>query len=367
MTAAASSPAAALRFDVALTPPDLSPWLSGNTGLPGFTTHDSGVAGPHVGLVALIHGNEIAGAIVLDRLLRERLRPRRGRLTFGFANLDAFGQFDRMHPTASRFVDEDMNRLWDDAVLQGNRRSRELDRVRAMRPMVESFDILLDLHSMLWPSEPLLLCGSSAKGRALASSIGAPGLVVADVGHASGRRLIDFDRFTDPGHPAAAVLLESGQHWQPDSVIMTEAAVAGLCRHAAAVCPGDPGDHRVHGQFQLCAALSRRRGGAAGGYADRYGRHPGNPHSARRLPADHAQLAPQPRPHGGEVSQGQARGSAALVLSMDPLGPQAPAGPCPRRGGQSPWPWLHTRPRAAAAHTASLAKGSGPCRPDRCR
>jgi predicted deacylase len=230
MVAAVPS-AAALRFEVALAPPDLSPWLAGNTGLAGFTSWDSGVAGPHVGLVALIHGNEIAGAVVLDRLLRERLRPRMGRLTFGFANLDAFLQFDPMHPTASRFVDEDMNRLWDDAVLGGNRRSRELDRVRAMRPMVESFDILLDLHSMLWPSEPLLLCGSSAKGRRLASSIGAPGLVVADAGHASGRRLIDFARFTDPDDPAAAALLESGQHWQPDSVTMTEAAVAGLMRH----------------------------------------------------------------------------------------------------------------------------------------
>jgi predicted deacylase len=222
--------ATSLRFDVALAPPELSPWLAGNTGLAGFTTLGSGVTGPHVGLVSLIHGNEIAGAIVLERLLRNGLRPARGRLTFGFANLDAFARFDASHPTASRFVDEDMNRLWDDDVLDGNRQSRELDRARAMRPMIDSFDILLDLHSMLWPSEPLLLSGSSAKGRALAAGIGTPSLVVADHGHASGRRLIDYRRFTDPDQHAAAALLESGQHWQPDSVAMTEAAVAGLLR-----------------------------------------------------------------------------------------------------------------------------------------
>jgi hypothetical protein len=102
-----------------------------------------------------------------------------------------------------------------------------------MRPMIDSFDILLDLHSMLWPSEPLLLCGSAARGRALAASIGTPALVVADHGHASGRRLIDYARFTDPAQHAAAVLLESGQHWVADSVTMTEAAVAGLLRSQA--------------------------------------------------------------------------------------------------------------------------------------
>ena len=44
----------------------------------GFTTRDSGVAGPHVALLAITHGNEIAGAIVLDRLLEAQLTPTRG-------------------------------------------------------------------------------------------------------------------------------------------------------------------------------------------------------------------------------------------------------------------------------------------------
>jgi predicted deacylase len=221
----------ALHFEVNLVAPDVSAWREGNTGVPGFITRDSGAPGPHVGLVSLIHGNEIAGAIVLDRLLRSGLTPKRGRLTFGFANLDAFERFDPIHPTASRFVDEDMNRVWDRAVLDGNRESRELARARQMRPLVESFDILLDLHSMLWPSEPLLLCGSAARGRHLAGAIGSPALVVADHGHESGRRLIDHVCFTSPATTAAAALLEAGEHWQRDSVTTTEATVSGLLHH----------------------------------------------------------------------------------------------------------------------------------------
>ena len=44
-------------FAVELLPPDLSAWRDGNTGVRGFTTLDSGVAGPHVAVVSLMHGN----------------------------------------------------------------------------------------------------------------------------------------------------------------------------------------------------------------------------------------------------------------------------------------------------------------------
>ena len=62
-------------FDVRLTAPDIGPWIAGNTGVPGFTTRVAHADGPHIALLAISHGNEIAGAIVLERLLREGLRP----------------------------------------------------------------------------------------------------------------------------------------------------------------------------------------------------------------------------------------------------------------------------------------------------
>ena len=136
-------------------------------------------------------------------------------------------RFDPAQPTASRFVDEDMNRLWDLAVLEGPGQSSELVRARAFRPLVEAADVLLDLHSMLWPSDPLILCGPSARGRALAARIGTPAMVVADDGHASGRRLIDYARFTGPGE-AAAVLVEAGQHWEADTAAAMRRTVDAL-------------------------------------------------------------------------------------------------------------------------------------------
>ncbi len=218
-------------FEVRITRPDLEPWRTGNAGVPGFTTHAARAAGPHVLLLSLMHGNEFAGATVLAGLLRAGLRPLRGRLTFGFANLAAFDTFDPDNPTASRFIDEDLNRVWDPALLDGPRRSVELARAREMRAAVEAADVVLDLHSMLWPSDPLILSGGMLRSRALALAIGAPALVVADHGHVAGPRLIDHPRFADPGGHACAVLAEAGQHWEAATVEMAAASVAGLLRH----------------------------------------------------------------------------------------------------------------------------------------
>lgn len=239
-------------FVVALGAPDLSPWRAGNTGIPGFTTATAPEPGPAVLLLALMHGNEIAGAIALDRLLRAGLIPRRGRLTLGFANLAAFDRFDPAHPTASRFIDEDLNRVWDPALLDGPRNSAELARARQIRPAIEAADIVLDLHSMLWPSDPLILCGTTAKGRALAAALGTPELVVADQGHQTGPRLIDYPRFADPSLPAAACLVEAGQHWQPDTVEIMASAIDALLRHAGM----SGGEAPTPGRSPRCAEVT---------------------------------------------------------------------------------------------------------------
>lgn len=217
-------------FEVRLAPPDLGEWLAGNTGIPGVTTLESGRPGPHLALTALMHGNEFSGAIALERLLRSGFHPRTGRLSCVFMNIEAFLRFDPCRPTVSRFVDEDMNRLWDDAVLNGPRRSLELDRAREVWSLLSSVDVVLDLHSMLWPSDPVTLCGLPDKGRGFALEIGGPGVVVADRGHDNGRRLIDHPRFSDPGTPYVGVLIEAGQHWEPETVEIAWDSVQGALR-----------------------------------------------------------------------------------------------------------------------------------------
>ena len=132
--------------------------------------------------------------------------------------MDAYLRFDPGNPFASRFVDEDFNRLWADDVLSGPRDSAELRRARELRPLVDQVDLLLDIHSMQQCNAPLMMCGPSMKGRELATSLGAPVHVVADSGHAAGKRMRDYAPFVDPSSPRNALLVECGQHWKRASV-----------------------------------------------------------------------------------------------------------------------------------------------------
>ena len=235
-----TSPTPLPDFEVRISAPDLYDWRAGNTGIPGVTTRDSGKPGPHAALLGVTHGNEIAGAIALDRLLRDGLTPTAGRISFVFCNLSAYDRFDPAQPTASRFVDEDLNRIWDESMLDGPRQSIELNRARELRPLIDTVDVLLDIHSMLWDADPLMLCGSSARGRDLARRTGSPPLIVADAGHANGKRIIDYTRFVDPGTTCSANLVEAGQHWQPSTVATALDCIAGLLRSLGMVAADAP-------------------------------------------------------------------------------------------------------------------------------
>ena len=203
-----------LRYNVELTPPDISAYRAGNTGIDYVTTLTATEPGPHVAVLGLTHGNEICGAIAIDKLFRADVRPRRGKLTLGFNNVAAYQEFDARYPIASRYIDEDFNRLWSPATLDGPRRSSELERARAIRPIVDAADYLLDLHSMQYATAPLMLAGILDKSRALARQVGIPEIIMCDAGHAAGPRMRDYGGFGDPASPKAALLIEAGQHWE---------------------------------------------------------------------------------------------------------------------------------------------------------
>jgi predicted deacylase len=194
--------------------PDIERWQAGNTGVPFVWTFPSERPGPHVTIQALTHGNEVCGAISNDWLLREGFRPTRGTLTLTFANVAAYRTFSPADPYTSRCVDEDFNRLWTADNLDGPRRTSDLARARELRPLYDTTEYLLDLHSMTDPCAPLILAGQQQKGIELAFAIGVPQHVIVDAGHKSGRRLRDYAAFDDPESPRNALLVECGQHWE---------------------------------------------------------------------------------------------------------------------------------------------------------
>lgn len=204
--------------------PDISAWRDGNTGTPGVWRFDSGVAGRHVMISALVHGNELCGAWALKGLLDAGVRPQQGVLTLAFCNLDAFDRFDSAHPDASRLVEEDLNRQW---LVERMAAANTLERRRAgaLRPFVEQADWLLDLHSMHEPSPPLVLTGLPVRNLELARQMRALEHIVIDAGHQDGVRMRDFGRFGEDGatdNGTRSLLVECGFHGDPASRMVAQ-------------------------------------------------------------------------------------------------------------------------------------------------
>ncbi len=216
---------------IELLPPDISGWRQGNTGVDWVHTVSGTAPGPRVLVQALTHGNEICGAIALHWLLQHieatGWRPQQGQLTLAFANVAAYQRFDPAQPFHSRFVDEDLNRVWADEVLGGPRDSLEIRRARALRPFVDEAQWLLDIHSMGEPGQPLMVCGTLDKNAACARRLGTPATLLIDTGHPAGLRMIERGRFGDPAAPECALLVECGQHWEAGAA---EVAIDTLVR-----------------------------------------------------------------------------------------------------------------------------------------
>jgi predicted deacylase len=225
MTAPARVPAIEVEF------PDIAAWAAGNTGTPYVWRFEADRPGPRVTIQALTHGNEVCGAISNDWLLRQGVRPVRGTLTITFGNVEAYARFNAADPFASRCVDEDFNRLWTADVLDGPRQSRDLARARALRPVYDDTDYLLDLHSMTDPCPPLALAGRQRKGLELAQAVGIPAHIIIDAGHAAGKRLRDYAGFDDPATERNALLIECGQHWERAAPAVARQSTLRFLRH----------------------------------------------------------------------------------------------------------------------------------------
>lgn len=205
--------------------PDISKHEAGNAGVPYLYVLEGPEPGPTAMISAIVHGNEISGAVVLNELLNRNFHPKCGTLILAFMNVAAFGRFDTAHPTESRLVEEDFNRIWTAERLDSSGQSVELLRAQAVKPFVEKADYLLDLHSTTGDCGPMLLVGMTQKALRFARGLKIPAPIVRDWGHLQGRRMRDYSDFGEETRTPIALLMESGQHWRANTLATARDAV----------------------------------------------------------------------------------------------------------------------------------------------
>ncbi len=206
-------------FPIEITAPDISAYKKTNTDIDYIISFDSGFSGPHVFISAVVHGNEPCGAHAIDWFLKNNYRPKTGKISLGFMNIEAYLAFDPLNPNRTRWVDEDFNRLWGKGVLEDRNRNKTYEFVRAneVKHIISKVDFLLDIHSMQKPCIPLMMAGMLDKGIRFAKDLNFQIKVISDSGHIEGMRMRDYNGFSDPKSKKNALLVECGQHWERSS------------------------------------------------------------------------------------------------------------------------------------------------------
>jgi predicted deacylase len=222
--------------------PNIAYWEASASGVPYVHERQGAAPGPDVLVTALVHGNEYSGAIAVGDLLASNWQPARGRVTFAFCNVAAFERFDAQAPDASRYIDEDFNRVWSAGLLDSSEQSVELARARQLRPFVTRATHLLDLHSMHEPSTPLWVTGTLSRNVDFAQSMQTPCQAIIDCGHQDGVRMRDHGEFASTDGERIALLLEAGQHWQASSVSVAKNGLMRFLVQAGTVAKADVPD-----------------------------------------------------------------------------------------------------------------------------
>lgn len=236
-----------------LLPRDLSPYRAGNTGIDYVHRFDSGRPGPHVLVNALTHGNEFCGMVAACHLLDTGVRPLQGTLTVSFANVEAYASFDPARPFESRQLVHNFNRIWSAAWLDGPEDSPELRRARALRPVVEAADHVLDLHSTSQDVEPFWVYPGFERNAQVALAIGRPAVhLVMPQGLGSGVPLIEHGRHGQPGAgPGVALVAECGQHFRHATGVLAVEVTLDLLAHLGLIAPRPARQPALQRRYQL--------------------------------------------------------------------------------------------------------------------
>lgn len=226
---------------------------------------ESGAPGPHVLVNAMSHGNEPCGLAALRLILDHADALCRGSITLVLANPAAALAPGTAGGLGRRSLERDFNRLWAEAeapVRADGPESAELARARTLLPFYREADILLDIHSLATPGDPLLLYHPTPCALRLAAGFPRP---LTHVRFArplhDGTLLVEQSRFRDaPGR--AAFVLECGHHDDPQSAVVAASFAARLLRlagswHADAVAepawpvPNDRPSHLLEAREML--------------------------------------------------------------------------------------------------------------------
>ena len=192
--------------------------------------------GPSLLILGAVHGNEKCGTIAINRVIAEidfgALKLARGKITFvPISNPRAYDE-------DKRFIERNLNRY---LVPMEKPDCYEARLGNILCPMLESCDVLLDIHSYTVGGEPFIFVGQDDhKGHEFAANLGGHTLLTgwAQAYAKMGRKRAEIDKNESTGtteyarlHGAVSVTLECGQHKDPEAPSVAYNAIRNALRY----------------------------------------------------------------------------------------------------------------------------------------
>ncbi|HQZ13572.1 MAG TPA: succinylglutamate desuccinylase/aspartoacylase family protein [Devosia sp.] len=226
------------RLDCQIPYRDISGYERGNTGIRYAYTFDSGKPGPHVLISGLSHGNEPGGREAVTTLIDRAISPLKGKLSLALLNIDAYHASNGVDPYGTRFVETDFNRVWDPDILDSDKDTVELRRAREIRPLIDTVDILLDIHSTPYEATPYFVQKPGSRGIALADQLGIPRTrILFEQGSAHSPTITNYRQFKAADSDAVAVSLETGLFFARTSALCATTSAVRLLRMTGLIGP----------------------------------------------------------------------------------------------------------------------------------
>ncbi len=221
----------------------------------------SGTApGPTLIVVGGVHGNEPAGVVAAERLLRaidEGGGLRRGRFLALRGNTAALAVEAAEAWTRPRYFDHDLNRLFGEARREDGIEARERDELcAAVADAVRGShgaSVVLDLHTVSSPSPPFIAVEDALPARRFAMRFGLP-LVLGIEEELSGL-LMDF---ATRELSCVALTVEAGRHQDKSAARLHECVIRIALVELGMVDPDGVVGDEVSAQGELRAASSGR-------------------------------------------------------------------------------------------------------------
>ena len=139
-----------------------------NRGFPLYQ-YDGGHCSYTIHISGIIHGNEVGSLPAIVQLIEDL---EHNRITFGGKINITLGNLEASRLN-QRFIDADLNRLFLDAQPEEHVSTHEGGRAKALMPLLEECDIILDLHqTMLASAMPFYIFPNTPISIAIAEAIG---------------------------------------------------------------------------------------------------------------------------------------------------------------------------------------------------